>query len=128
VAANHLYQEAEEKDHMQEMSGEASLMFECECDRLDLQRRGHNYDCLWLLEKRKSFVVQMPLEDIINSNINDILFDELVPLIKSIKTHGIIVPIVVNKFVRCYEVIDGRRRVEAAKHLGYKTIRAEILV
>ena len=93
---------------------------------MDLQRRGHDFDCFYILFKRKSFVVDMPLERIIRPNDHNIHYDELAPIIKSVKTHGIFLPIMVRKFVTCYEIVDGKKRYLVALHLGFKTIKADI--
>ena len=46
------------------------------------------------------------------------------PLMESMKKYGLLAPIVVNK---TYELIAGRRRLEAARLLGWKTVSVTVL-
>ncbi|OEH86563.1 nucleoid occlusion protein [Desulfuribacillus stibiiarsenatis] len=52
--------------------------------------------------------------------------DKLEELCQTIKTHGIIQPIVVRKMSNRYELIAGERRLRAVKKLGLETIPAII--
>jgi len=64
---------------------------------------------------------QVKVEDvIIRKRVRKNLGD-LSALIKSLHTHGLIHPIIINKQ---YELIAGHRRLEAAKQLGWKLIDA----
>ncbi|MFH1022405.1 MAG: HD domain-containing phosphohydrolase [Planctomycetota bacterium] len=53
--------------------------------------------------------------------------DELTALADSIRTHGVIVPIIVRKVDSGYETIAGERRIRACRRLGRKTIPAIVL-
>src|SRR5690625_1912835 len=78
------------------------------------------------------------LEDVVQLTVDQIIpntfqprtkFDEdkIKELAQTLKTHGMIQPIVVRqKKDDQYEVIAGERRLRAAKHLGWKTISAII--
>ncbi len=48
-------------------------------------------------------------------------------LLQSLRTHGVLQPILARKQERGYVVIDGRKRLRAARELGMKTIPALIL-
>jgi ParB-like chromosome segregation protein Spo0J len=96
---------------------------------LDLARRGHDFDCLYLLEKRGSFVVEMPLEKLDYISLEDHVNPEFFKaLVDSINTLGVIHPIIVLKMGNQYWVQNGVARVLACEHLGLKTIKAEITV
>jgi ParB family chromosome partitioning protein len=49
---------------------------------------------------------------------------DIVPLMESMKKFGLMTPIIINKD---NELIAGRRRLEAAKQLGWKTISATVV-
>ncbi len=50
--------------------------------------------------------------------------EEIAELASSIKTHGVIQPVVVRQSAEGYELISGERRLRACQSLGQKTIRA----
>ncbi|MDZ4742291.1 MAG: ParB/RepB/Spo0J family partition protein [Verrucomicrobiota bacterium] len=52
--------------------------------------------------------------------------EEINELASSIKTHGIIQPVVVRKSDTGYELISGERRLRASQSIGAKTVRAII--
>lgn len=49
---------------------------------------------------------------------------DIVPLMESMKKFGLMTPIIINKE---NELIAGRRRLEAAKQLGWRTINATVV-
>lgn len=51
---------------------------------------------------------------------------ELEDLLNSIKEHGILMPLVLTKTARGFELIAGERRLRAAKMLGLKTVPAVV--
>lgn len=54
--------------------------------------------------------------------------DDMIQLIESIKENGVITPIIVRpKPKGRYEMISGHRRLQACRHLGYKTIPGRVL-
>ena len=54
--------------------------------------------------------------------------DDMIQLIESIKENGVITPIIVRpKPKGRYEMISGHRRLQACRHLGYKTIPGQVL-
>lgn len=54
--------------------------------------------------------------------------DDMIQLIESIKENGVITPIIVRpKPKGRYEMISGHRRLQACRHLGYKTIRGQVI-
>ena len=68
--------------------------------------------------------MQIRIEDIkIRKRIRKDLGD-VNPLMESMKKYGLLAPIIVNK---SYELIAGRRRLEAARMLGWKTISVMIM-
>lgn len=63
-------------------------------------------------------------------NVVDIRTETCLPgtkFVESIKEVGIRVPIMINKNRHGYEVIDGRRRIQAARNLGLETVPAIIM-
>lgn len=58
---------------------------------------------------------------------HDIDQDHVWELATSMRTHGLLQPIVVRERGDKYELIAGRHRLEAAKLLGWKTIKAHII-
>lgn len=54
--------------------------------------------------------------------------DDMIQLIESIKENGVITPIIVRpKPKGRYEMLSGHRRLQACRHLGYKTIRGQVI-
>jgi ParB family chromosome partitioning protein len=51
-------------------------------------------------------------------------FGDLAPLMESMRRHGLLNPIVINKK---RELIAGQRRLECAKRLGWQTIEAHMV-
>ena len=51
-------------------------------------------------------------------------FGDLAPLMESMRKHGLLNPIVINKKK---ELIAGQRRLECAKRLGWQTIEVHML-
>lgn len=81
-------------------------------------------------EERKS-IVELPV-DVIDQfpkhpyKVKD--DDDMIQLIESIKENGVITPIIVRpKPKGRYEMISGHRRLQACRHLGYKTIPGQVL-
>lgn len=63
-------------------------------------------------------------------NVMDIRTETCLPgtkFVESIKEVGIRVPIMINKNGHGYEVIDGRRRIQAARNIGLETVPAIIM-
>ncbi|WP_438445183.1 nucleoid occlusion protein [Gorillibacterium sp. sgz5001074] len=74
-------------------------------------------------------VKQLPLENIVPSPFQPrTVFDEerIDELLQTIKTHGVIQPIVVRVRDGIFEIIAGERRFRAVKKLGWETIPAII--
>lgn len=72
-------------------------------------------------------VKQIAIEDIVPNRFQPrTVFDEerIDELAQTIKTHGVIQPIVVRKQEDKYEIIAGERRWRAVRSLGWKTIPA----
>lgn len=81
--------------------------------------------------KRTTTIVELPI-DVIDQFPkhpykvkND---DDMLQLVESIRDNGLISPIIVRpKPKGRYEMISGHRRLQACKHLGYKTIPGQVL-
>lgn len=77
--------------------------------------------------KGKKEIVEVPV-DLISPNPFQPRreFDEkkLQGLVQSVKTHGVIVPIIARKVKDKFELVAGERRLRACKQLGYETIPA----
>ncbi len=74
-------------------------------------------------------VKQIPVEDIVPNRFQPrTVFDEerITELAQTIRTHGIIQPIVVRIREEKYEIIAGERRFRAVSSLGWETIPAII--
>lgn len=72
-------------------------------------------------------VKQIPIQDIVPSPYQPrTVFDDdrIDELCQTIKTHGVIQPIIVRTRNKQYEIIAGERRYRAVKKLGYPTIPA----
>ena len=72
-------------------------------------------------------VKQIPIQDIVPSPYQPrTVFDDdrIDELCQTIKTHGVIQPIIVRARNKQYEIIAGERRYRAVKKLGYPTIPA----
>ena len=67
--------------------------------------------------------MQIPVNDIIVKKRVRKEIGDIEPLAESLKRYGLINPIVINKQ---NVLIAGERRLEAAKHLGWRTINAII--
>ena len=68
--------------------------------------------------------MQIRIEDIkVRKRVRRDLGD-VSPLMESMKKYGLLAPIIVNK---SYELIAGRRRLEAARLLGWKTVTVTVL-
>ncbi|MGM0379287.1 MAG: ParB/RepB/Spo0J family partition protein [Bacillota bacterium] len=74
-------------------------------------------------EKLKTIKIEYikPNKDQPRKEIDDTKLDELM---KSIKAHGIIQPIIVRKASQGYEIVAGERRWKAAMNLGLKEVPA----
>lgn len=69
--------------------------------------------------------LQLPLESM--ADTTDPATGPSADLVESIRTHGVLQPILARKIDSGYEVIDGRQRLHAARTLGLKAIPALIL-
>jgi flagellar motor protein MotB len=69
--------------------------------------------------------LQLPLESL--ADTTDPATGPSADLVESIRTHGVLQPILARKIDSGYEVIDGRQRLHAARTLGLKAIPALIL-
>ncbi|ADQ05755.1 parB-like partition protein [Caldicellulosiruptor owensensis OL] len=82
------------------------------------------------IEKELYFVEDVPIEKILpnpyqpRSNFDERLIEELAA---SIKTYGLLQPIIVRKKGEFYYLIAGERRLRACKHLGYDRIKAIVI-
>jgi ParB family chromosome partitioning protein len=65
--------------------------------------------------------VQIPIDDIVIKKRVRKELGDLTPLVESLRRFGLMHPILVNKR---NVLVSGRRRLEAAKTLGWKTINA----
>ncbi len=81
--------------------------------------------------EEKNSIVELPI-DVIDQfpkhpyKVKD--DDDMLQLIESIKENGVITPIIVRpKPKGRYEMISGHRRLQACRHLGYKTIRGQVI-
>ena len=76
-------------------------------------------------------ILELPIEELVPSRFQPrLVFDDssLSELAESIKSHGIIQPIVVRKVDQKYEIIAGERRYRAAKIAGLLKIPAIVTV
>jgi outer membrane protein OmpA-like peptidoglycan-associated protein len=73
--------------------------------------------------------LQLPIEGIYEDGSATLQTKDAPPetLLQSLRTHGVLQPILARKQERGYVVIDGRKRLRAARELGMKTIPALIL-
>lgn len=81
------------------------------------------------INDNKEEIVQIPVKEIVPNEYQPrTLFDEekIQELAQTIKTHGIIQPIVVRRKDNLYEIIAGERRWRAVKSLNFETIPALI--
>lgn len=80
-------------------------------------------------DDKKDEVMQLPVNKIVPNQFQPrTVFDDdkIEELAQTIKTHGMIQPIVVRKQADRYEIIAGERRFRAVKKLGWDTIPAII--
>jgi ParB family transcriptional regulator, chromosome partitioning protein len=94
-------------------------------------RLGRGIDAIFAdtLQDDTSIIVEIPADEIYpNPSQPRKTFDErsLAELAESIKTHGLISPIVVRKMNSKYEIIAGERRYQACKAAGIKKIPAMV--
>ena len=79
--------------------------------------------------KAKNGIVEIPIAEIRSNpyqprkTFND---EALMELSASIKTHGVVQPIIVKKSIKGYELVAGERRTKASKIAGLSTIPAII--
>lgn len=81
------------------------------------------------LDSEKDVVKQVPIEEIVPNRFQPrTVFDEerIDELAQTIKTHGVIQPIVVRERDGKFEIIAGERRFRAVSKLGWDTIPAII--
>lgn len=81
------------------------------------------------LDSEKDVVKQIPIEEIVPNRFQPrTVFDEerIDELAQTIKTHGVIQPIVVRERDGKFEIIAGERRFRAVSKLGWDTIPAII--
>jgi len=82
------------------------------------------------IEKELYSIEDIPVEKVLpnpyqpRSNFDEKLIEELA---LSIKTYGLLQPIIVRKKGEFYYLIAGERRLRAFKHLGYSKIKAIII-
>lgn len=80
-------------------------------------------------EINRDEVLQLPMDAIVPNQFQPrTVFDDdkIEELAQTLKTHGMIQPIVVRKAGEGYEIIAGERRFRAVKKLGWETIPAII--
>lgn len=68
--------------------------------------------------------MQIPIERITIKKRARTILGDLEPLMASMREHGLLNPVIITER---YELVAGRRRLEAAKRLGWKTIEAKIV-
>ncbi|ACM61807.1 ParB family chromosome partitioning protein [Caldicellulosiruptor bescii] len=82
------------------------------------------------IEKEIYYIEDVPIEKILPNpyqprvNFDERLIEELAV---SIKTYGLLQPIIVRKKGEYYYLIAGERRLRACKHLGYSKIKAVVI-
>ncbi|ADQ47375.1 parB-like partition protein [Caldicellulosiruptor kronotskyensis 2002] len=82
------------------------------------------------IEKEIYYIEDVPIEKILPNpyqprvNFDERLIEELAV---SIKTYGLLQPIIVRKKGEFYYLIAGERRLRACKHLGYSKIKAVVI-
>jgi ParB family chromosome partitioning protein len=82
------------------------------------------------IEKELYFIEDVPIEKVLpnpyqpRNNFDERLIEELAA---SIKTYGLLQPIIVRKKGELYYLIAGERRLRACKHLGYSKIKAIVI-
>lgn len=82
------------------------------------------------IEKELYFIEDVPIEKVLpnpyqpRNNFDEKLIEELAA---SIKTYGLLQPIIVRKKGELYYLIAGERRLRACKHLGYSKIKAIVI-
>ncbi|BCS82464.1 ParB/RepB/Spo0J family partition protein [Anaerocellum diazotrophicum] len=82
------------------------------------------------IEKDIYYIEDVPIEKVLpNPYQPRINFDErlIEELAVSIKTYGLLQPIIVRKKGEFYYLIAGERRLRACKHLGYSKIKAVVI-
>ncbi|HDK27485.1 MAG TPA: ParB/RepB/Spo0J family partition protein [Candidatus Atribacteria bacterium] len=78
---------------------------------------------------RKEFITEINIDDLVPNLFQprkDFDREKMEELKESIKTHGMIQPIVVREIATGYELVAGERRLRAAKEIGMKRIPAII--
>lgn len=68
--------------------------------------------------------MQIPIERIVIKKRVRTLLGDLEPLMASMRERGLLNPVIITER---YELVAGRRRLEAAKRLGWKTIEAKVV-
>ncbi|ADQ42046.1 parB-like partition protein [Caldicellulosiruptor acetigenus I77R1B] len=82
------------------------------------------------IEKELYFIEDVPIEKVLpnpyqpRTNFDERLIEELAT---SIKSYGLLQPIIVRKKGELYYLIAGERRLRACKHLGYCKIKAIVI-
>lgn len=82
------------------------------------------------IEKDIYYIEDVPIEKVLPNpyqprvNFDERLIEELAV---SIKTYGLLQPIIVRKKGEFYYLIAGERRLRACKHLGYSKIKAVVI-
>lgn len=82
------------------------------------------------IEKELYFIEDVPIEKVLpnpyqpRTNFDERLIEELAT---SIKSYGLLQPIIVRKKGELYYLIAGERRLRACKHLGYSKIKAIVI-
>lgn len=82
------------------------------------------------IEKELYIIEDVPIEKVLpnpyqpRNNFDERLIEELAA---SIKTYGLLQPIIVRKKGELYYLIAGERRLRACKHLGYSKIKAIVI-
>jgi len=77
------------------------------------------------IEERKQAIEEVPVESIVPSRFQprqEVLGESLEELVESIKTHGILQPLVVRRRGHDMELIAGERRLQAARQAGLERV------
>ena len=77
----------------------------------------------------KKDIVSLATNSVVDLQLSSILFEEVVDgeMIESVKTYGVILPVIVEESEKGLKVIDGAKRLTALKNLGVQMVKAVVI-
>ena len=78
----------------------------------------------------KSEIVTLLPNNVVDLDVSAVTFKKVVDnegMTQSVKTYGVILPIIVEETEKGLKVIDGAKRLTALKELGVKTVKAVVI-